>query len=113
MRRILHTCFRGVALELLEEILSGGESRCWVQAKGIASCCYMQSGDYDRAEAYSGSSRPGDRPDSLLPRSVSTAGTGNSRGRQPQGDQTLRQYGAARDGSRFCGLPGSWRIGTR
>lgn len=44
--------FREYALELLEEILSGGESRYWVQAKGIAACCYMQSGDYDRAEAY-------------------------------------------------------------
>ena len=60
--------FREYALELLEEILSGGESRYWVQAKGIAACCYMQSGDYDRAEAYLRELPvPEIDPDSLLP----------------------------------------------
>ena len=60
--------FRGYALELLEEILSGGESRYWVQAKGIAACCYMQSGNYDRAEAYLRELPvPEIDPDSLLP----------------------------------------------
>ncbi|GAA6295331.1 hypothetical protein F220043C3_37650 [Enterocloster asparagiformis] len=60
--------FREYALELLEEILSGGESRYWVQAKGIAACCYMQNGNYDRAEAYLRELPvPEIDPDSLLP----------------------------------------------
>lgn len=70
--------FREYALELLEEILSGGESRYWVQAKGIAACCYMQNGNYDRAEAYLRElpSRRSTRT-ACFQRSASTAGTGN------------------------------------
>lgn len=60
--------FQEYALGLLEEILAGGEGRYWVQAKGIAACCYMQNGDYDRAESYLKELPvPEIDPDSLLP----------------------------------------------
>lgn len=60
--------FQGYALGLLEEILDSGEERYWVQAKGIAACCYMQTGDYDRAEAYLRELPvPEIDPESLLP----------------------------------------------
>ena len=75
-----------------KQILGAGQGDCGL-------LLYAERGLRPRGSLSAGAPRPGDRPGQPASRALSLPrGLGTGRGRQPQGDQTLRQYGAAGDG---------------